>query len=72
MKLVPDWRKCWHWHSIRLSWIGAALSGIAAGVNYIYGDLSPITKAAWPVWAEPVILGLVFLAVIVGRLLDQS
>lgn len=71
-KWISNWRSAHKFQSIRWASIGVAFSAVSTGVNAVYGNLSPITKAAWPNWSEPAILCLIFIGVIVGRLLDQS
>lgn len=71
MHLIDDWRNAHRWHSVRIASFGVAVSAVSSGVSAIYGNLSPITRAAWPAWVQPAVLAFIFLGVIVGRLVKQ-
>lgn len=65
MKLVPDWKKAWRWHSNR------AMGAIAA-MPLVWVSLpADLKKTVPPEWL-PWIAAVVAVAGIVGRLMDQD
>lgn len=65
MKLVPDWREVWRWHSTRLM-------TLAALFPVIWAQLPPDAKAMIPATWEPWIPTVLLIAAILGRVKDQK
>ena len=72
MKLVSNWRRALHWHSTRMHILGVILSALATGLSMAYGSADSVQHAMLPDWVAPVVLGGVFIAAFVGRLLKQD
>ncbi|HQT76829.1 MAG: hypothetical protein KGL35_25920 [Bradyrhizobium sp.] len=72
MKLVPNWRRALHWHSTQMHILGIVLSALATGLSMAYGSADSVQHAMLPGWVAPVVLGLVFVAAFVGRILKQD
>ena len=72
MKLVPNWRRALHWHSTRLHILGIGLSALATGLSMAYGSADSVQHAMLPAWVAPAVLGLVFVAAFIGRILKQD
>lgn len=72
MKLVSDWRRALKWHSTRMHILGVILSALATGLSMAYGSADSVQHAMLPDWVAPVVLGGVFIAAFVGRLLKQD
>lgn len=70
MRLVPDWRKAWCWHSIRANALGAFLSAAAGGLALATsaGQLA----GAVPVYAVCGLFCAIFVLALVGRLIAQG
>ena len=65
MKLVSDWRKAWKWHSTHAMAIAAVLPIAWAQLP---NDLKSAVPDAWLPW----IAGVVLVAGIIGRVVDQE
>ena len=64
MKLVPDWKSAWKWHSTQLMVAVAALP-------VVWVNLPEDAKAMIPAGAEPWIPTALAVAAIIGRLRAQ-
>lgn len=71
MKLIQDWRSAHKFLSVRFATAGALASAMGAAAT----SASAVAGAIWPYVPTLVACGLAFLtfiAVIVGRLIDQT
>ncbi|MGC1497279.1 MAG: hypothetical protein WA790_15830 [Sulfitobacter sp.] len=64
MKLIPDWKDVWRWHSTHIAAIAAALPVAWASTPE---DVKAYIPTAWMPW----IAGVLFLAFLLGRVRDQ-
>lgn len=66
MKLVPDWRECWKWHSMH------AMGGTIGALIYAWNAMPERMKAEFPArWV--ILLAVVMLAGgMIARLRDQA
>lgn len=65
MKLVPDWRGWWRWHSV---WLAAVIAALPSAWAAMPPDLVSYIPADW----LPYVSGVMFVAFMVGRLRDQE
>jgi hypothetical protein len=65
MKLVEGWGKAWRWYSVQAM---AALAGLPLAYMALPADWQAAIPAAWKAGA----VGVVLLAGIVGRVIDQK
>ena len=65
MRLVPDWKDAWKWHSIQLVALAIALPDIWAAVPPELIDMIP------PEWL-PRIQTIVLVGALIGRIRDQG
>ncbi len=70
--ITSSWRTIWGWHSTKMHILGIGLSALATGLSLAYGSADSVQHAMLPGWVAPVVLGLVFVAAFVGRLLKQD
>lgn len=64
-RLVPNWKECHRWYSVRAQALGVA---ILATWQVVPDDL----RSAAPHWLQVTVLVLILLAGIGGRLVEQS
>ena len=64
MKLVPDWKSFWKWHS---TWIAGVATAIVASWGVFPDDLKSFIPNEW----TPAIAGVMFVLFLVGRLRAQ-
>ena len=64
MRLVPDWKNVWRWHS---TWVAALLAALPMAWQSMPSDIKAYVPPEW----EPAILALMFVAFIFGRLRKQ-
>ena len=60
MKLVPDWKDFWRWHSV---WAAAAIAA--------WAEMPPDLKAYIPEEWHPFVAGVMFMAFMIGRIRQQ-
>lgn len=65
MKLVPDWKEAWRWHSTR------AFAALAA-LPLVWSQLPPDVTDMLPEAYEPAVLAVLALGGLVGRMKDQG
>lgn len=64
MKLIPDWKDFWRWHSTHIAALAAAMPSAWVMMP---DDLKGYVPVEW----MPYIGGVMFMAFLIGRLRDQ-
>lgn len=70
--IIPDWKKCFHFHSVKGLSLGVVASALATGIALVYSSTDASQHAMLPSWLNYFIFFLIFAGSFIGRLWRQG